>query len=204
MIWSNGFALAPDIMARDLATDLGAGKHTLLSQGGGHRPDHRPQPLPLARPERRAPAEPRHARIALRPVDAPGIDNVGPLRQQKARGETLYPGRLLRIGNHRAKHIGGNDPRAAPVDQLEQLIRGALPIRDGNPRDDVAGLGREHRELVGKRAGQRVREGRQKQARLEVLAGERNGSVQRDDGLSGPGRAGYTGGARNAASRRAN
>ena len=79
-----------------------------------------------------------------------------PFRQQKAAELSipLLSAAPLRPGDHRAQGIGGDDPRAAAVDHRKQLIRGAVPIRDGNPRDDAAGLGGEHRELGGKRASE--------------------------------------------------
>jgi hypothetical protein len=57
--------------------------------------EHRPKALALPRTEPVFAAHPRHLRIGCGAVDLPGVDDVGPLRDQELLGEAALP-RLLR------------------------------------------------------------------------------------------------------------
>ena len=75
--------------------------------------------------------------------------------------------------------------------ELKHLLGDAVEGCCRYPRDDAAGIGRQNQHLLRQFRRQRLGETGQQHFRTRILAGERDGAMDRHDGLAGARRTGH-------------
>jgi hypothetical protein len=79
------------------------------------------------------------------------------------------------------------------MDQLKQLVRGAVPVRNGDPGNNTPGFQGEHPGFGGQQPSQRCGKRGQQKPSMRVRARELDRPMQGDDRLAGSSRARHSG-----------